>query len=142
MPESTFDYENYDGPMLQSPYQGPKKEADRETLDEGMHSAIDGHHWVEHHREAFLAMFNHTKSLMMLGKRHYLNIRLMYFCLENSIDSSTEEYSIPGASLLAVIKRYFILLDPSLGDGFIKLHCSAVDYYGLYPVSWMDLKVA
>lgn len=107
-----------------------------EKLDQGRRLALDTHKWMEHHKDAFLVIYTYVKVLQINGVKGRIRDRVARFCIDHGIKVGDDSYRFANA-YWAGISRYLVLYDKSLKYDPIEAGNSAIDCWGLYPVSWL-----
>lgn len=105
-----------------------------ERLAKGRQIATDTHRWMESHEDAFWAIYGYVKTV----KGGRVRDRVASWCVDHGIEVDGDPYTFNN-TFWAGISRYLILYDPSLRDNPIKLRESAVDCFGLWPVSYLKI---
>ena len=110
-----------------------------EKLDQGRRLAKYTHRWMEGHKESFQAIYAYVKHLQRKGIKGRLRDRVAMYCTSNDISVEGGDYRFDN-SLWAGISRYLVLYDKSLKYDPVEPRSSAIDCWGLYPVSWLEDK--
>lgn len=113
---------------------------DGTRLAQGRKLAYDTHKWMESHETAFRAILAYLRSLQERGVKGRMHDRVAIFCIDNNINTDSGAYKFSN-EIWTGLERYLVLADPSLKGNPINARESAIDAYGLLPVSYLDLEV-
>lgn len=104
-------------------------------LEKGMDIARRTHAWMEANEEAFWAIYEQVKRMQAGGVKGRIRDRVAARCVDLNVRVGAD-YAFNN-DYWAGISRYLVLYDPSLKDDPVRGRESAVDCYGLLPVSWL-----
>lgn len=108
-------------------------------FDQGRKLAMTVRDWMEGHENAFWAILRYVQGLQRKGFSGRLHDRVAIFCIDNHIDTDQGRFKF-GNEIWTGIERYLVLVDPSLKHNPVNAKESAIDLYGLLPVSYLDLE--
>ena len=119
---------------IASPYRAQRtKPMTRERLVKGREIATRTHTWMEKHEADFWLMVDYVRSV----KGGRVRDRVAAFCVDNGIEIDDGEDHTFNNTFWAGISRYMVLYDPALRDNPIRFRESAIDCFGLWPVSYL-----
>lgn len=112
---------------------------DKLTL--GRQLAYSTHQWMETHESAFRSIYKFVKDQQKDGLKSRLHDRVAIYCVDQNIRTDTKDYKFSN-DIWTGIERYLVLVDPTLKHNPIQAKASAIDLYGLLPVSYLNLEQA
>ena len=111
------------------------RKVDGKAIASGREIARKTHDWMVANQEGFEAILGFVKSLQSSEKVGRVRDQVAIFSVDHKI-SVGRGYMFDN-TLWAGVGRYLVLVDPSLHGAPIVFKESAVDCYGLLPVSWL-----
>lgn len=93
--------------------------------------------WMERNKEAFFMIYDYVKHLQFTGCKGRLRDRVAVYCVEHNLSVGDDGYTF-GNSYWAGIARYLVLYDGTLLDDPVKLNESDIDYFGLWPITYLE----
>lgn len=112
---------------------------DGSKLSLGRKLAVNVHRWMEDHESAFYSILQYVKSLQHSEFKGRLHDRVAIYCIDNGIRTDTKNYKFSN-DIWTGIERYLVLVDPTLKHNPVNVRQSAIDLYGLLPVSYLSLE--
>lgn len=122
------------GRPVRSPHERTAMTMTGERIAAGRRMAVEAAAWMEGHRGAYEAMRRYVKRMQGDGRRGRVRDRVAAHCADCGLSDGARALT---NGRWAVLARYMVLQDPTLLGDPIELCDSAVDCYGLLPVSWM-----
>ncbi len=107
-----------------------------ERLTTGRKLAEDTARWMEHNEHSFYALHRYLLQMRSNGIKGRVRDRMAAFCVDKSISVGNDPYAFDN-NLWAGISRYMVLFDRSLVGSPIEFRDSAIDCYGMLPVSFL-----
>lgn len=104
-----------------------------ERLAKGREIATRTAAWMEDHEADFWALTEYVRGV----KGGRVRDRAAAFCVDHGIEIDDGEGHTFNNTFWAGISRYMVLHDPTLKDNPIRFRESAIDCFGLWPVSYL-----
>lgn len=124
--------------IIKSPNHDPKRVCAPQEIEQGKRMAESAHRWMERSQSLYLQMAAFVKDLRRRGVTGRVRDQIIIHFTKIS-DQNKPMFTLTNGDW-AGISRYMILEDPTLEGNPIRLAHSAIDDYGLIPVSWMHLQ--
>ena len=122
---------------IDSPVEYPHLSVDGEVYANGKRLADKGHAWMERHESDFVELMRFAHSMQAQKRAGCSRDMFKNHCFQNGIKLSDTRGLSFDNTLWAVVARYMAIEDPSLVGMPLTFRASAVDAFGLLPVSWM-----
>lgn len=125
-------------PTIPSPIK-PTMPTSGEHINKGRRLANMGKKWMESNEDGFREIYRFVKSLQTSHSFGRLHDRVAIHCMNHHIRMSDVPEIKFSNDLWTAIARYLVIFDPSLLNAPVRLRQSDLDFFGLWPISWMEV---
>ncbi len=122
------------GRPVRSPHERTVMTLSGDRIAAGRRMAAEAAGWMERNRPAYEAMRRCVKRMQETGRRGRVRDRVAAFCANAGVDDGARSLT---NGRWAAVSRYMALEDPTLVGDPLEFKDSAIDCFGLLPVSWL-----